>query len=161
RVYGGKQTQQALEMWTFTKVNFAKVAQDMGAIGIRVEQPGELAPAVRQALAADRPVILDGVTGIEALAPLAVGREAAQLNKSLPRVPVAANLGKPLRLTVASSLEEPAMPERKPRLRTLKAGKIVFDRRTCVIDCMVRNVSAAGACLEFPSTVGVPERFDL
>jgi acetolactate synthase-1/2/3 large subunit len=72
RVYGGKQTEQALEMWTFTKVNFAKVAEDMGAIGIRVEQPGELAPALRQALAADRPVILDVVTDIDALAPLAV-----------------------------------------------------------------------------------------
>jgi acetolactate synthase-1/2/3 large subunit len=59
-------------MWTFTKVNFAKVAQDMGAIGIRVEQPGEFAPALVQALAADRPVILDVVTDIEALAPLAV-----------------------------------------------------------------------------------------
>jgi hypothetical protein len=55
------------------------------------------------------------------------------------------------------------MPERKgqPRRRTLKAGKIVFDRRTCVMDCMVRNVSATGACLELPSTVGVPDRFDL
>src|SRR5262249_10000682 len=72
RVYGGKQTEQALEMWTFTKVNFAKVAEDMGAIGIRVETPGDLAPALRQALAADRPVILDVVTDIEALAPLAV-----------------------------------------------------------------------------------------
>jgi len=71
RVYGGKQTQQALEMWTFTKVNFAKVAQDMGAIGIRVESPGEFSGALQQALAADRPVILDVVTDIEALAPLA------------------------------------------------------------------------------------------
>jgi PilZ domain len=55
------------------------------------------------------------------------------------------------------------MPERKgqPRRRTLKAGKIVFDRRTCVMDCMVRNVSATGACLELPSTVGVPDRLDL
>jgi len=72
RVYGGTQTPQAREMWTFTKVNFAKVAQDMGAIGIRVESPGELAGALRQALAADRPVIVDVVTDIEALAPLAV-----------------------------------------------------------------------------------------
>jgi acetolactate synthase-1/2/3 large subunit len=71
RVYGGTQTQQALEMWHFTKVNFAKVAEDMGAIGIRVERPDELAPALRQALAADRPVIVDVVTDIEALAPLA------------------------------------------------------------------------------------------
>ena len=55
------------------------------------------------------------------------------------------------------------MAERKryPRLRTLKPGKIVFDRRSCVIDCMVRNLSAAGACLEIPSTLGVPDRFDL
>jgi len=72
RVYGGKQTEQALEMWTFTKVNFARVAEDMGAIGIRVEQPGDLAGALKQALAADRPVIIDVVTDIEALAPLAV-----------------------------------------------------------------------------------------
>jgi len=47
------------------------------------------------------------------------------------------------------------------RRRTLKPAKIVFDRRNCVIDCMVRNVSAAGACLVLPSTVGVPDRFDL
>ncbi|HXW23858.1 MAG TPA: thiamine pyrophosphate-binding protein [Xanthobacteraceae bacterium] len=72
RVYGGEQTAQAREMWTFTKVDFARVAADMGAIGIRVERPGELAPALQQALAADRPVIVDVVTDIEALAPLAV-----------------------------------------------------------------------------------------
>lgn len=55
------------------------------------------------------------------------------------------------------------MLERKPhpRRRTFKPGKIVFDRRSCVIDCTVRNVSAAGACLEVPSTVGIPDRFDL
>jgi hypothetical protein len=51
--------------------------------------------------------------------------------------------------------------KRHPRLRTLKTGKIVFDRRSCVIDCTVRNLSAVGACLELPSTLGVPERFDL
>ena len=55
------------------------------------------------------------------------------------------------------------MAERKTgqRRRTLKPAKIVFDRRNCVIDCMVRNVSASGACLVLPSTVGVPDRFDL
>jgi hypothetical protein len=47
------------------------------------------------------------------------------------------------------------------RRRTLKPAKIVFGRRSCVIDCMVRNVSASGACLVLPSTVGVPDRFDL
>jgi acetolactate synthase-1/2/3 large subunit len=72
RVYGGTQTEQARELWTFSKVNFARLAEDMGAVGIRVEKPGEFTPALRQALAADRPVIIDVVTDIEALAPLAV-----------------------------------------------------------------------------------------
>jgi acetolactate synthase I/II/III large subunit len=72
RVYGGKQTEQALELWTYTKVNFARIADDMGAIGIRVEKPAELAPALQRAYLADRPVIIDAVTDIDALAPLAV-----------------------------------------------------------------------------------------
>ena len=72
RVYGGKQTEQALELWHYTKVNFAKIAEDMGAVGIRVEKPAELGPAIEKALKADRPVIIDVVTDIDALAPLAV-----------------------------------------------------------------------------------------
>jgi acetolactate synthase-1/2/3 large subunit len=72
RVYGGKQTERGLELWTYTKVNFAKIAEDMGAVGIRVEQPAEFAPALQRALAADRPVIIDVVTDIDALAPVAV-----------------------------------------------------------------------------------------
>jgi acetolactate synthase-1/2/3 large subunit len=72
RVYGGKQTERGLELWTYTKVNFARIAEDMGAIGIRVERPAEFAPALQRALAADRPVIIDVVTDIDALAPVAV-----------------------------------------------------------------------------------------
>jgi acetolactate synthase-1/2/3 large subunit len=72
RVYGGKQTEQALELWTYTKVNFAKVAEEMGAVGIRVEKPAEIGPAIEKALKIDRPVIIDVVTEIDALAPLAV-----------------------------------------------------------------------------------------
>ncbi len=72
RVYGGKQTEQALELWHYTKVNFAKIAEEMGAVGIRVEKPNELGPAIERALKADRPVIIDVVTDIDALAPLAV-----------------------------------------------------------------------------------------
>jgi acetolactate synthase-1/2/3 large subunit len=72
RVYGGQQTEQARELWTYRPVNFAKIAEDIGALGIRVEKPGELAPAIQRALKADRPVIVDVVTDIEALAPVAV-----------------------------------------------------------------------------------------
>ncbi|MGE0038098.1 MAG: thiamine pyrophosphate-binding protein [Xanthobacteraceae bacterium] len=72
RVYGGTQTERAKEMWHFSKVNFARIAEDMGAVGIRVEKPGELGPAIEQALKANRPVVIDVVTEIDALAPLAV-----------------------------------------------------------------------------------------
>ena len=72
RAYGGKQTEQARELWTYTQVNFAKIAEDMGALGIRVEQPADFAPALAQALAANRPVVIDVVTDIDALAPTAV-----------------------------------------------------------------------------------------
>ena len=53
-------------------MNFAKLAEDMGALGIRVEQPSDIAPALAKALAAKRPAIIDVVTDIEALAPTAV-----------------------------------------------------------------------------------------
>ncbi len=72
RVYGGQQTEQGRELWTYTKVNFARIAEEMGALGIRVEKPDEIAPALKRALAADRPVVIDVVTDIEALAPTAV-----------------------------------------------------------------------------------------
>jgi len=72
RVYGGTQTEQARELWTFNKVNFARIAEDMGALGIRVENPSAFPAALAQALAANRPVVIDVVTDIDALAPTAV-----------------------------------------------------------------------------------------
>jgi len=72
RVYGGEQTEGGRSLWTFNKMNFARLAEDMGAVGIRVEKPGEIAGALAQALKADRPVVIDVVTDIDALAPLAV-----------------------------------------------------------------------------------------
>jgi acetolactate synthase-1/2/3 large subunit len=72
RAYGGQQTEQARELWTYNKVDFARLAEDMGALGIRVEKPGEIAAALEQALAAGRPAVIDVVTDIDALAPLAV-----------------------------------------------------------------------------------------
>ena len=72
RAYGGVQTEQAHELWHFTKVNFAKIAEEMGAVGIRVEDPGEIKGALEKALKMDLPVIIDVVTDIDALAPLAV-----------------------------------------------------------------------------------------
>jgi acetolactate synthase I/II/III large subunit len=72
RVYGGQQTAKARELWTFSKVDFARIAQDMGALGIRVEQASAFPAALAQALAAERPTVIDVVTDIDALAPTAV-----------------------------------------------------------------------------------------
>jgi diguanylate cyclase (GGDEF)-like protein len=47
------------------------------------------------------------------------------------------------------------------RRRTLKEGKILFNRRRSAIDCVLRNFSPAGACLETVSPVGVPDQFEL
>jgi acetolactate synthase-1/2/3 large subunit len=72
RAYGGEQTAKARELWTYNPMNFAKLAEDMGALGIRVERPGDIAPALQRALAAKRPAVIDIATDIEALAPTAV-----------------------------------------------------------------------------------------
>lgn len=72
RAYGGRQTEKARELWVFTEVDFARLAEDIGAIGIRVERPQDLAPALERGLEADRPVVIDVVTDIEAVAPAAV-----------------------------------------------------------------------------------------
>jgi hypothetical protein len=48
-----------------------------------------------------------------------------------------------------------------PRKRALKSGRIVFNHRHSVIDCVVRNVSANGARLIVPSVAGIPNHFDL
>src|SRR5437764_4700364 len=72
RAYGGEQTEKARELWTFNPMDFARLAEDMGALGLRVERPAQFAPALERALAAKRPAVIDVATDIEALAPLAV-----------------------------------------------------------------------------------------
>jgi PilZ domain len=54
------------------------------------------------------------------------------------------------------------MDERRrvQRHRTLKAGSISFNR-AAGIDCRVRNLSPAGACLEVASQIGIPDDFVL
>jgi hypothetical protein len=46
------------------------------------------------------------------------------------------------------------------RHRVLKAGTISINR-TGGIDCTVRNLSDAGACLDVVSPLGIPDDFDL
>jgi acetolactate synthase-1/2/3 large subunit len=50
------------DLFRFRGANFAKIAQELGCLGIRVETPQEIAGALKAALEADRPVVVDVVT---------------------------------------------------------------------------------------------------
>ena len=71
RAYGGEQTEEGRQLWTFNNINFAAIAENIGAVGIRVENAKEIKPAIEKAIELDNPVIIDVVTDINALAPLA------------------------------------------------------------------------------------------
>ena len=70
-LYDDKLTDRSNEMFPRSKDNFAKIAEDMGAIGLRVEKPGEIKPAFQRALEEELPVVIDIVSDIEVVAPLA------------------------------------------------------------------------------------------
>jgi len=50
----------------FSKTDFARIAEDMGCVGIRVESPEGIAPAFKKALSLNRPVVVDVVTDLAA-----------------------------------------------------------------------------------------------
>ena len=68
RTYGVDPLERGREMWGFSKVSFAKIAESMGCRGIRVEKPAELAPALQEALNARGPVVIDAVPDDRAFA---------------------------------------------------------------------------------------------
>jgi acetolactate synthase-1/2/3 large subunit len=65
--YGGKQWGRSKEMWVFKPgTNYARVAEELGCLGIRVEKPGEIRNALEKAFAAGRPALIDVATDIDA-----------------------------------------------------------------------------------------------
>ena len=59
------------ELWVFPDTDFAKLAEDMGGFGIRVERPEDLQDAMKEAAASNKPSVVDVVTDIEGIAPRA------------------------------------------------------------------------------------------
>ena len=49
----------------------------------------------------------------------------------------------------------------KRRQRSLKSAKIVFANGSFAIDCVIRNFSDTGAQLKVPTSVPIPDHFDL
>jgi acetolactate synthase-1/2/3 large subunit len=65
----GNRPGNAEEIIRFGPTDFAAVAEAFGVRGIRVERPGEIAPALSDALAHPGPVVVDVATDIETRAP--------------------------------------------------------------------------------------------
>ena len=70
-IYDDQPTKESQDIWVQNKINFAKIAENMGAVGIRVEKANEIAPAFQKALQLDKPVVIDIATDIEIVAPKA------------------------------------------------------------------------------------------
>jgi len=67
--YGGKQRGRAEEMWRFPDINFAKIAEGFGCVGMRVEKAADLDDTLKKAIAINKPVVVDVVTDMYAIAP--------------------------------------------------------------------------------------------
>lgn len=67
RAYGERPGNRK-EMCVFSEVDFAKIAQDIGCLGIRVEHPSEISGALKKALESNRPVVVDVATDMKCVA---------------------------------------------------------------------------------------------
>ena len=61
RAYGDDRGREQ-DQYRFSDTNFARIAEDLGALGIRVQKPDEIEGAIRRALEANRPAVVDVVT---------------------------------------------------------------------------------------------------
>ena len=67
----GAQTPGSDELWLFADNDFAKIAESMGALGITVLKPSDLAGALDQAFASGKPAVIDVKTHLDGIAPRA------------------------------------------------------------------------------------------
>ena len=63
-VYEGTENGRPEVQYRFSDVNFTSIAREMGAFAVRVEQPDDIAPALREALACGRPALVEVITDI-------------------------------------------------------------------------------------------------
>jgi acetolactate synthase-1/2/3 large subunit len=63
-------TGNAEEIWVFREdVDFAQMARSVGCFGIRVDRPDKIQSALEQALASEKPAVVDVVSDIDAFPP--------------------------------------------------------------------------------------------
>jgi acetolactate synthase-1/2/3 large subunit len=63
-----KPPEKPKELWEFNNINFAKVAESFGCVGIRAETPAQVKDALAKAFTMKRPVVIDAVTDVNAFA---------------------------------------------------------------------------------------------
>lgn len=63
-IYGNEQDKKD-EIWEFKDVNFAKIAQETGCFGIRVERPDEIFEAIKMGLSKDVPAVVEVITDMD------------------------------------------------------------------------------------------------
>ena len=56
------------ELWRFNDTDFARIAESMGALGIRVTEPNRINAALDQAVSANRPAVVDIVSDGDVIA---------------------------------------------------------------------------------------------
>lgn len=49
----------------------------------------------------------------------------------------------------------------RPRTRTFKSGRLVFNDGRSTLDCVVRNISEGGAKLSFNQVAAIPDVFQI
>ena len=69
RVYANYPGGDSDSMWQFNDVDLAKVAESMGCYGIRVTDPARIPAALEEAVAANRPTVVDVVSDMDVVAP--------------------------------------------------------------------------------------------
>ena len=58
------------ELFGFTDVDISKIAESMGCFGIQVTDPNQIQSAIEQALASNKPAVVEVITDMEEMAPL-------------------------------------------------------------------------------------------
>ncbi|MFK8021912.1 MAG: thiamine pyrophosphate-dependent enzyme, partial [Pseudomonadales bacterium] len=65
----GEPTAACDSMWKLSDVDFSKMAESMGALGIQVTKPGDIGSALDRAISARRPAVIEVKTDINGIAP--------------------------------------------------------------------------------------------
>ena len=90
--------------------NYARYAESLGLLGIRIEKPEDVIPALEKALKADRPVVIDALTDPEIITftPQVAAQKAEKLAEAIQQGDIEAGkkLEEPLKAAVEKAVKK-------------------------------------------------------